>query len=130
MRRLGRAIAAEFFGTGALLAVVVGSGIMAERLSAGNLGVALLANALVTGFGVYVLITLCAPVYRRDDIVRSRHGMSASGPEAVICATDSSGSPFLGRRRFPADQGAERPGPVDCDTRSRPRLKAGAVGIV
>ena len=62
MRPLGRAVAAEFLGTGALLTVVVGSGIMAERLSAGNPGVALLANALVTGFGLYVLITLFAPV--------------------------------------------------------------------
>ena len=57
-----RAVAAEFLGTGALLTVVVGSGIMAERLSPSNAGVALLANALATGFGLFVLITIFAPV--------------------------------------------------------------------
>ena len=57
-----RGLAAEFLGTAALLAVVVGSGIMADRLSPANLGVALLANALVTGLGLYVLVTVFAPV--------------------------------------------------------------------
>lgn len=57
-----RALAAELFGTAALLAVVVGSGIMAERLSPGNPGVALLANALATGLGLYLLISILAPV--------------------------------------------------------------------
>ena len=57
-----RAAAAEFLGTTALLTVVVGSGIMGERLSPSNPGVALLANALATGFGLYVLITLLGPV--------------------------------------------------------------------
>jgi glycerol uptake facilitator-like aquaporin len=57
-----KAVAAEFVGTAALLAAVVGSGIMAERLSAGNAGVALLANALATGLALYVLITIFAPV--------------------------------------------------------------------
>jgi glycerol uptake facilitator-like aquaporin len=52
----------EFIGTAALLAVVVGSGIMAERTSPTNAGVALLANALATGFGLYVLITVLSPV--------------------------------------------------------------------
>lgn len=53
---------AELVGTAALLAVVVGSGIMAERLSPENAGVALLANALATGFGLYVLITVLGPI--------------------------------------------------------------------
>lgn len=57
-----RALAAEFLGTAALLAVVVGSGIMAQRLSPTNDGVALLANALATGFGLYVLITIFGTV--------------------------------------------------------------------
>jgi glycerol uptake facilitator-like aquaporin len=57
-----RALAAEFVGTAALLAIVVGSGIMAERLSPANPGVALLANSLATGFGLYVLITVFAPI--------------------------------------------------------------------
>ena len=59
---MGRALAAEFLGTAGLLAVVVGSGIMAERLAAGNDAVALLANALATGLGLYVLITVMAPI--------------------------------------------------------------------
>ncbi|HET7403507.1 MAG TPA: aquaporin [Usitatibacter sp.] len=57
-----RPAAAEFAGTAALLVAVVGSGIMAERLSPANLGVALLANALATGFVLYVLITALSPV--------------------------------------------------------------------
>lgn len=64
MRQASRAAAAEFFGTAALLLAVVGSGIMAERLSAENAGVALLANALATGFALYVLITIFGPVSR------------------------------------------------------------------
>lgn len=57
-----RALAAEFIGTAALVCVVVGSGIMGERLAAGNAALALLANSLATGFGLYVLITVLAPV--------------------------------------------------------------------
>lgn len=53
---------AEFAGTAALLAVVVGSGIMAETLAQGNAAVALLANAAATGAGLYVLIALLGPV--------------------------------------------------------------------
>lgn len=59
---LRRVLAAEGVGTGALVAIVVGSGIMAERLSGGNIAVALLANTLATGAGLYVLITLFGPV--------------------------------------------------------------------
>lgn len=51
-----RKLAAEFVGTAALLAVVVGSGIMAERLAAGNAAIALLANSIATGAGLIVLI--------------------------------------------------------------------------
>ena len=53
---------AEFAGTAALLCAVIGSGIMAERLSAGNNGVALLANTLATVFALYVLIEIMGPV--------------------------------------------------------------------
>src|SRR5687767_6364510 len=49
-------VAAEFGGSAFLLAVVVGSGVMAERLSAGNDAVALLANSIATGTGLYALI--------------------------------------------------------------------------
>ena len=57
-----RRLAAEALGTALLLAVVVGSGIMGERLSGGNDAVALLANALATGAGLVVLITVFGPV--------------------------------------------------------------------
>ena len=45
-----------------LLAVVVGSGIMGERLAAGNNAIALLANSLATGCGLYVLMTIFEPL--------------------------------------------------------------------
>ncbi|MFS2036715.1 aquaporin [Polaromonas sp. CT11-55] len=60
--RLTHQLVAEFVGTAALLCAVIGSGIMAERLSAGNMGVALLANTLATVFALYVLIELLGPV--------------------------------------------------------------------
>ncbi|HEX5890581.1 MAG TPA: hypothetical protein VFY61_17850 [Pyrinomonadaceae bacterium] len=49
MRNLPQRVAAEALGTAMLLAAVVGSGIMGERLAAGNMAVALLANTLATG---------------------------------------------------------------------------------
>ena len=57
MAVLSRKLAAEFVGTALLLATVVGSGIMGERLSGGNAGIALLANALATGAVLYALIS-------------------------------------------------------------------------
>ncbi|MEP6483670.1 MAG: MIP/aquaporin family protein [Rudaea sp.] len=56
------AIIAECAGTAALLAVIVGSGIMGERLSGGNAAIALLANSLATGAGLYVLISVLGPI--------------------------------------------------------------------
>lgn len=53
---LARRVVAEMVGTAGLLATVVGSGIMAERLSGGNLAVALLANTIATGAGLVALI--------------------------------------------------------------------------
>ena len=58
---LRRALFAEFIGTAALLCAVIGSGIMAERLSDGNNGVVLLANTLATVFALYVLIETLGP---------------------------------------------------------------------
>ena len=55
-------LASEALGTAMLVATVVGSGIMAETLSAGNTGLALLANAIATGAILYVLITALGPV--------------------------------------------------------------------
>jgi glycerol uptake facilitator-like aquaporin len=57
-----RRVFAEALGTALLLAVVIGSGVMAERLSGGNMGVALLANTLATVGGLYILIEVFAPV--------------------------------------------------------------------
>ena len=52
----------ELFGTALLLAIVTGSGIMGESLSAGNAAVALLGNSIATGCGLYVLISLLGPI--------------------------------------------------------------------
>jgi len=57
-----RAVVAEFVGTGFLLAAVVGSGIMGERLAGGNVAIALLANALATGAALVALIVTFGPV--------------------------------------------------------------------
>ncbi|HUR90301.1 MAG TPA: aquaporin, partial [Ramlibacter sp.] len=62
MTHIRRALLAEFIGTAMLLCAVIGSGIMAQRLSAGNDGVALLANTLATVFALYVLIEVLGPV--------------------------------------------------------------------
>ena len=59
---LTRRLAAEGVGTALLLAVVVGSGIMGERLAAGNAAIALLANSIATGCGLWVLIELFGPI--------------------------------------------------------------------
>jgi len=61
VREMGRQLVAEALGTGALVATVVGSGIMAERLT-DDVALALLANALATGAMLVVLITLFAPI--------------------------------------------------------------------
>ena len=57
-----RKFVAELLGTAALLCAVIGSGIMAENLSAGNVAVALIANTLATVFALYVLIEVLGPV--------------------------------------------------------------------
>ena len=53
---------AEALGTALLLAIVVGSGTMGEKLAGGNGAVALLANSIATGAGLFVLITIFAPI--------------------------------------------------------------------
>ena len=57
-----RQLTAEFVGTALLLAAVVGSGIMGERLAAGNVAVTLLANTLATGAALLALILTFGPV--------------------------------------------------------------------
>ncbi len=57
-----RRLAAEALGTALLLAVVVGSGIMGERLAGGNAAIALLGNTLATGAALVVLISIFGPI--------------------------------------------------------------------
>jgi glycerol uptake facilitator-like aquaporin len=59
---LVRRAAAEAVGTALLLAAIVGSGIMAERLSGGNIGLALLANAVATGGALVAVIFAFGPI--------------------------------------------------------------------
>lgn len=60
--QMRRQIAVEALGSFFLFATVVGSGIMAEQLSAGNVAVALLGNTLATGATLFVLITMLGPI--------------------------------------------------------------------
>jgi glycerol uptake facilitator-like aquaporin len=59
---LPRQLAGEFAGSAFLLATVIGSGVMGERLAGGNIALALLANTLATGAMLYVLITCFARI--------------------------------------------------------------------
>jgi glycerol uptake facilitator-like aquaporin len=59
---LARRIAAEFLGTGFLVAAVVGSGIMGERLANGNIALALLANTIATGAALVAVILTFGPI--------------------------------------------------------------------
>jgi len=59
---LDRRLMAEWLGTFSLLATVVGSGIMAERLAGGNIAIALLGNTIPTGAILVVLITIFGPI--------------------------------------------------------------------
>ncbi len=62
MSDMPRRLMAEFLGTAFLLATVVGSGVMAERLAGGNAALALLGNTLATGAMLAVLIAVFGPV--------------------------------------------------------------------
>src|SRR5499425_1461896 len=62
MKTLHTRLASEFLGTAFLLAAVVGSGIMAERLAGGNGAVALLANTMATGAALVALILTFGPI--------------------------------------------------------------------
>jgi glycerol uptake facilitator-like aquaporin len=59
---LARRITAEFLGTLFLLAAIVGSGIMGDRLSPGNVAIALLANSIATGAALMALILAFGPI--------------------------------------------------------------------
>ena len=62
MRSLGRRLAAEAVGTAFLLMAVVGSGIMAQRLSPGDVGLQLFENAVATAFALMALIWAFGPI--------------------------------------------------------------------
>jgi glycerol uptake facilitator-like aquaporin len=62
MKTLSTRITSEFLGTSFLVAAVVGSGIMGERLAAGNVAIALLANTIATGAVLVVLILTFGPI--------------------------------------------------------------------
>lgn len=59
---LHQRLGAEFLGTAILLATVIGSGIMGERLAGGNVAIALLGNTISTGAILIVLITMLGPI--------------------------------------------------------------------
>jgi len=62
MKTLPQRLFAEFLGSAALLAIIIGSGHMGETLAGGNTAVALLANSIATGLGLWVLIELLGPI--------------------------------------------------------------------
>ena len=62
MKTLAQRATAEFLGTLLLVAAVVGSGIMGERLAAGNVAIALLANTIATGAALVALILTFGPI--------------------------------------------------------------------
>ena len=61
-----RRVVTEALGSAFLLAIVIGSGIMGERLAGGNVAVALLANTLSTGAGLVALILTFGPISGLD----------------------------------------------------------------
>src|SRR6266851_5371747 len=79
--KLPARLVAEFFGTGFLVAAVVGSGIMAERL-AGNAALALLANTIATGAALVALTMLAHWMFVLPLVSFSRH--ARSGPAQVL----------------------------------------------
>ena len=105
---LWRRLLAETVGTGLLVTVVVGSGIAAQQLSPGNVGLQLLENSTATVFGLAVLILVFGPV-------------SGAHFNPVVSAADW----FLGRRAGTRPAAAGRRAP----TRS-PRSPARVLGAV
>ncbi|SLN38364.1 Aquaporin Z [Falsiruegeria litorea R37] len=87
-----RKLFAEFLGTAFLLIGVVGSGIMAQTLSDGNIALALLANAIATGCMLYAIITTLGPVSGAHFnpavtlafALRGEHPWSAVAPYVIV----------------------------------------------
>jgi glycerol uptake facilitator-like aquaporin len=88
-----RAIVSEGIGTGLLVAAVVGSGIMGERLSGGNMALALLANSIATGAVLLTLIFTFAPI-----------SGAHFNPAVTLASAIEGGFPW---RRVPAYVGAQ-----------------------
>ncbi|HET9998445.1 MAG TPA: hypothetical protein VFQ17_13085 [Nocardioides sp.] len=80
-----RRLVAELLGTGLLVAVVVGSGIAAQRLSTGDVGLQLLENSTATFLGLTVLILVFGPSPGHTSTPSSRlpTGCSAGGPASA-----------------------------------------------
>ena len=90
---LARRAAAEFLGTGLLVAIVVGSGIAAQSLSPDDVGLQLLENSLATALGLAVLILVFGPVSGAhfnplvsavDALLGRRDRTGLSGRELVV----------------------------------------------
>lgn len=90
--RSGRRVVSEFVATGFLLAAVVGSGIMGERLAGGNVAIALLANTLTTGAMLVALILTFGPISgaHMNPVVTLdaawQHGFAWREVPAYLCA--------------------------------------------
>jgi len=102
---LVRRLLSEFIGTGLLVAVVVGSGIMAVRLSPGQLGLELLEDTLATVAGLAVLIVVFAPVSgahlnpvvtAADWLLARRSGAGVSGRDALAYMVAQTGGAIGG----------------------------------
>src|SRR3954471_15289692 len=89
---LAKRVVAEALGTAFLLATVVGSGIMGERLSGGNVAIALLANTIATGAALVALIMTFGPISGAhfnpavSVADASQHGLSWRDVPAYIAA--------------------------------------------
>jgi hypothetical protein len=89
-----RRLTADALGTGFLLIAVVGSGILGERLAAGNTAVALLANALATGAALFALIEWLAPLSGAHfnplvTLALAVRGDTRSAPQRPMCRSSS-----------------------------------------
>ena len=90
---LPRRLLAEALGTGLLVAIVVGSGIAAQRLSPGDVGLQLLENALVTALGLAVLIAVLGPVSgaHLNPVVTAVLWWDGRGQPAALSAREAGG---------------------------------------
>ena len=102
-----RQLVAEFVGTALLLAAVVGSGIMGERLANGNIAVALLANTVATGAALVALILTFGPISGAhfnpavSVADASQGGLSMVADGRILSSRKSSGRSSAWRSRTP-----------------------------